>query len=649
MGKATSATILKSSLIRKKGIAELMLFILSIALYCNTFGHQFTQDDAIVIYDNVYVSEGIGGWHDIFTKDSFSGFFKGQDKSELVSGGRYRPFSIAFFALVYELFGSAPAIYHILAVLFYALLVVLLFRVVLYFVPEKMKGSSRIFAFLSALLFAAHPIHTEVVANVKGLDETFSLTFSLLALLAAFRFLKSGRWIFLPFVCLSLFIALLSKESAAVFVVVIPSVLFFWKTTNKAKNLFLPTILVFLTFGLYWVIRTNIVGANFGDPPFEMMNNPFIKFENGQYLNFKSGEKVASIIIGIGKYIQLLFFPHPLTHDYYPRHFGVYQMSDLATIMSVVMNGTLMLIALIGIKKKSFLSLCIAFFYVGIAMVSNVFFPIGTHLSERFLFVPSIAFVLILAYFFVLWHRQSSNKIIMPIALTLVLGLYSLKTVSRNSVWKNDFTLFTTDVKTSVNSAKVRNAAGGALLTASQEESDQAKKNEMIYEAIGHLTRAVEIHPNYKEAHLLLGNGNWYIQNFDASILSYENALRINPYYDIARTNLLIVLKEGAREVGGKQRDFSRAIAYLHKALILEPDDAHTIALLGTAYGSSGDHRTAIEYFTKAIALNPNEASTYVNLGYAQLNMGMEEDAQINFNKAVQINPRALDQIQNGN
>jgi len=430
---------------------------------------------------------------------------------------------------------------------------------------------------------------------------------------------------------------------------VIPVVLFFFSEgQSKLKYTTVVTSVLVLSFLGYWFIRTQVVGSDFGASSTEMMNNPFIKLEGNRYVPFSFDEKWASIIYGMGKYIQLLFFPHPLTHDYYPRHFGIVNFKDVAVWMSVLMNVILILIAIIGIRKRSFISFTIFFFFVTIALMSNVVFPIGTHLSERFLFTPSLAFALAFGYGITQLYSFSKYRTLSLSILMMCLVLGSIKTIARNTVWKNDLTLFTTDVKVSKHSAKVRNAAGGALLAEYRNIDNEAKKLSIAQQAATHLSEATRIHPNYKEAHLLSGIAHTYVKDYDKAIFSYENALRISPSYQIALDNLNGVLKQGAKEIG-MQGDIGKAKLYIQKLLELSPDDADALAMMGTALGSAGHHNEAIVYFEKAIKINPNNALTYVNLGLAQNNVGLEEDARINFNKAIQIDPSALNKFQNSN
>ena len=83
-------------------IPALIIFILPFALYISTLGFEYVLDDKIVIVDNQYTKKGFAGIKEIFTTESFQGYF-GEQKN-LLEGGRYRPLSIATFAVEYEFF-----------------------------------------------------------------------------------------------------------------------------------------------------------------------------------------------------------------------------------------------------------------------------------------------------------------------------------------------------------------------------------------------------------------------------------------------------------------------------------------------------------------------------------------------------------------
>ncbi len=612
-------------------------------LYGNTFWHSFTQDDAIVIYNNEFTKKGIQGISDIFSTDSFYGYF-GSDQSNLVSGGRYRPLSIAFFAIVYEVAGLNPLVYHVTVVAMYAILCVLLFYLLTRFDISIDEQSKRWVAFVGVILFAMHPIHTEVVANVKGLDEIFSLLFAVISCLLAIRYCHSKAYLYLLAIFASFFCALLSKESAIVFVLLLPITLYYFVLGAKWRQLFLISITLIAAAGTYLIIRGNIIGWHFQATSTEMLNNPFIKLVDGKYLAFTTAEKWASIVLGLGKYIQLLFFPYPLTHDYYPRHFPVSQWSDMAVWMALLMNICLILIAILGIGKRSFLSFAICFFYIAIGLTSNILFPIGTHLSERFLFVASLPFCLLVAYGGWWFAQVSRMKTVALSFLLIVMALYSVQTVARNRVWKDDFNLFTSDVHISSGSAKVHNAAAGALIDKALTEADPLLKESMFREAKAHATSALTIHPAYKNAQLLLGNAHLYLKEYKEAVAAYNVMYLQNNTDKDVQNNLFIALKEGARFVGSKENNIPQAIDWLTKALQIKRDDAEAHSLMGIALGNNSRHAEALSFFEKAIELDPQNPRNFVNKGYAQSALGMAEAAQISFQQALRLNPNALNE-----
>lgn len=637
-----------SSISSNINMARLMVFAFAVLLYAPSCMYEFTQDDAIVIYDNDFVKQGWGGLYDIFITDSFTGFFEGEQKSDLVSGGRYRPLSLALFSVLYGIVGSSPWVFHMVSLLTYGLLCLLIYQALISIQISWPRNHQLVFALLCTAIYAAHPIHTEVVANVKGMDEMLSFLFSTIAFLASLRYVRDKSFLALALAGLSLFLALLSKESAAPMVILVPFFAYFLSgdQVSKFSSSVKVGILSMTVFGVYFYIRSTIIGTGLGDTPNELLNNPFIKVVDGSYLAFTSEEKWATILYGLGKYIQLLVFPHPLTHDYYPRHVGVMNFSDLSVWVSGIMNLALLGIAALGIRRRSMISLMIVFYYATIFLTSNVLFPIGTHISERFLFVPSLSVAAIASLGLIQIYKSPFGvRFVTPLSLILLL-LMTGKTMTRSSIWQDDFTLFTTDVETSPESAKVRNAAAGTLLERSGADDISADKEDlMIREAISHLEEALRIHPRYKEAAMQTANAHTYLAEYDTAIKYYNYALELDPSYDLAFSNLLQTLTAAAKRAGSQERDFEKAKRYLFQVLTHQPNNFDALSLMGTAHGSAGQHNEAITYYERAISVNPDIALTYVNLGLAQINKGLEKEAQENFQKAVALDPRALDKI----
>lgn len=624
------------------------LFLLGFLLYANTLGHDYAIDDAIVIYDNMFVEQGVSGIPGILSKDTFFGFFKEEGKAALVAGGRYRPFSLVLFALEVQLFGKSPFVGHLMNALFYGLTIVVLYLALLQlFRPKKGAVRAYVIVLATCLLFAVHPIHTEVVANIKGRDEILALLGSLGALYFSLRayFQKQPQ---LNLAAAGVFfLGLMSKENAIMFIFILPLAYYFF-TEAKMRQTLTHTAPLLLSAAVFLLIRFSVLGFGFSEPTTEMMNNPFVKVDNGQYLLFTAHERLATVMYSLGKYLQLLFFPLTLSHDYYPRAVGVMTFGDWRALLSLLLYLGMAVYALLRLPKRDPMSFAILYYLITLAIVSNLFFPVGTHLAERLLFMPSVGFCMALGLLAYRWGKRGvpAGKVLAfrrfkPVltVLAVVSVLFAVRTVARNAVWKDNYTLFLTDVEHTPNSAKLRNAAGGELFTQSADEPNEAKRQRMLQDAVGHLEAAIRIHPQYKNAHLLLGNVHNNLKNFEQSIAVYQKALQLDPNYEQARTNLGITYKDAGKYFGEQKGQVQKALQYLHKAYEILPQEYEVVRLLGVAYGVSGNSAKAVTYFTKATEIAPDNASAWFDLGTAHLNMGNQELGQQYRNKAIQMDP----------
>jgi len=628
-----------------------VLFALGFLLYANTLGHDYAQDDAIVITDNMFTTEGIAGIPGILQYDTFYGFFKEEGKANLVAGGRYRPLTLVMFAFEYQLFGQHSFIGHLVNALLYGLTGFVLYWLLLQlFRPKNDPAKAYFIALAASLLFITHPIHTEAVANIKGRDEIVALLGSLAALYFSFRaYYAKKNWLQM-LAGVVFFLALLSKENAITFVVVAPLTFYFF-TKAKAGKIITQTLPFALAAIVFLIIRFSIVGAPGGDPPMELMNNPFLKWNGSQYVPFTASERMATVLFTLGKYLQLLVFPHPLTHDYYPRHIGILSFGDWRVLLSLALYIGLGVYAILGLRQKNPISYGIWFYLLTLSIVSNIVFPIGTNMAERLLFMPSAGFAIAVAalmYNLTFKKKITSFKQLYPAlgVLIVVVVLFSIKTITRNPAWATNFTLFTTDINTSPNSAKLRNAIGGELVTQSVNEPNEQVKQTMLTEAAGHLQEAINIHPTYKNAYLLLGNCYNYLKQYDQAIASYRKALELDPGYEEAFTNLKVTLLQAGRFYGEEQGDLARAIQYLEQAYQMDANDYETVRLLGVAYGVRGNVQRAIEYFTKGVELAPNNAGAWYDLGSAYYNAQMPEQGNAYIQKALEINPNIVQERQ---
>ncbi len=483
---------------KKNWLPGLIIFLFSGLLYVNTYSYDYVLDDKIVYTENAYVKEGFSGIKKILSTESFEGYF-GEQKN-LVAGARYRPLSIASFALEFAILGQSEKTSHLINALLYALNCLLLFRVIALLYNNHPKDRSRFLsvAFIASMIFAAHPLHVEVVANVKGRDEILTLLACLGATYYGIRYLLSDKVLWLLPTFLIFFIGVMTKENTVTFMAILPLIgWYFCKTdVKKIALLAIPGILATV---IYMFIRARVIGE-FWDSVAEpdLMNDPF----KGMTIN----ERFATITYTLGIYFKLLFYPHPLTHDYYPYHIPIMNWAKGGTIASILLYAGLSGFAIWGFFKKHIVSFCIVFFVATLSVTSNIFFPVGTFMNERFVYVSSVGSVLFMGW--VLGHylpvKFGSKGRMISIALfaLFVIG-YTAKTIWRTPAWKDKFSLNAYAIKVSKNSARANALYATALYEdryLKTDASDRDTREAYINEARIYIDRALEIHPKYSSA-----------------------------------------------------------------------------------------------------------------------------------------------------
>ena len=354
--------------------------------------------------------------------------------------------------------------------------------------------------------------------------------------------------------------------------------------------------------------------------------------------------KIGDHFYTLWKYITLLFVPLTLTHDYYPRSVATMTFGDPMALFSLALHGFLAYWAVSGIRRhRDPVRFGILLYLLSLSIVSNVVFPIGTNMGERFAFMPSAGFCIVAAA--LLMRLAPGGNYRSPlIVLGCVAALFSLKTVTRNPVWASNETLFLSDAAHSPNSAKLQNACAGTYFDRASKEANEVKKREDYQLAVQHAKKAVEIHPTYKDALLTLSAAQFHLGEFDQAIATYRVLVKIHPDDDKHRTYLAIALRDGGKFYGEKKGDIATAERYLRESWAINSADQETARLLGVANGMQGKHGEAIQFFSKAVDLDPKNASLLLDLGTAYMASGDLAKGRELQAKALEMNPKLLEE-----
>lgn len=521
--------------------------LLSIVIYANTFQHEYALDDTVVIIQNDYVHEGFAGLPGIFTKDAYDSYFRLINSTNQLSGGRYRPLSIATFAIEQQFMGAVSEeeaavrmrdvtipgpvrdkfleemhIRHVFNVLWYALAIVTL----LYFLRYVVFKNNPIIAFVAVLLFTVHPLHTEIVANVKSRDEILSMLFICLTFIFAFRYREQKKTTILVAGLASLGLALLAKEYAITLVLLLPMAFYLFSGDSVKKSIiaFLPYLAVVIVY-LLW--RYQVIGSIDAVVSDDLQINPYALATDAQ----KQATEVATMV----NYLKLLIFPHPLSSDYsyntIPYKDFTHPLFWLSVVVHIVLIGSLIWL----LRKRHVLAFALGFYLFNLLLVCNLLFDIGATMGERLVFHSSVGFVMVAAVLLYNGAAQIKDKktgqYVLATVMVALVALCSIKTINRNKNWKNDYTLFTHDLEVVPNSFLVNTNVAGTLVNNSDQVQDEAQRIADLKRGVALFTKAVSIHKTYILGHMNRGVAYIKLGYADSALADMHVIRKLNPMH----------------------------------------------------------------------------------------------------------------------
>jgi tetratricopeptide (TPR) repeat protein len=606
---------------RLKIYLGLIITILAFLLYAQTATYKFTLDDGSVIVQNKLVQKGMGGIKEILSTDYWYGY------TEQLRGLQYRPASLLMFAVEEEFFPGQPGVHHLVNVILYALTCLLLFLLIAKIFPSK----NLLLPFVTILLYTAHPVHTEVVSNIKSRDEILCFLFGIAALFAMFKYHASRRVIFLALSGLAVFLSITSKETGIAFVLLIPLVLYFTREVN-GRFMAAATLSLVAFAALYFFIRHQVVK--------DVQSIDLLVIDNTLVAAQSKAEQFATAFTVLLKYLGLLLLPHPLSYDYSFSQVKIVSFSDAKALFSLFLYLALGIFAVLNTRKKNPYALAIFLFLLLLAPVSNIFLKIGSTMAERFLYMPSLGFCLALGLLSMKLSRVRlpvkpvysvssffTQNVTVITAVLLAVILYSFKTVSRNKDWQDNVHLFGKDVQTSPNSARTHYNWGlSNIYDLYLEEEDPGLKKEYLEEGRRELETALDIYPEYFEAEKPLGYVHLKQGAYETAVKHFDQYLVMNPK-DVATLN------NKAAALMGMQM-YQGAIPVLELALAKEPSDTSAVKNLGRCYAYTQQFSKAIEYFLKSIQLSPGVSENYRLAGMAYQFLGDSTRARPYLEKA---------------
>ncbi len=342
------------------------------------------------------------------------------------NGRLYRPLTLVASTIQWVAGGGQPFVFHLISVALYLSVALLVFALARRFLPE-------VAATAAALLFAAHPLHTEAIASVTAQGELLAAFPLILAVVLYLDGRRTGFSLARIWSIVALyFVACLVKEHA----VLLPALLLALEAAlgpqerRSRQTRSLMTRLAGAAI-LYLGIRTAVVGGIVGELP-----HPF--WRGAGFVT-----RLETMLGLIPRGVALLLWPAHLQADYSPAELslatglGTPQLFALAILVA---TGILAIAA--SRAGRPAVAGGVGWLLLSLAPVSNLLVPTGLLLAERTLFLPSVGVVLIVGGL-LHWGAGTPGRARLIGAGVVVLTLLGIvRSATRQPVWRDSTTLF---------------------------------------------------------------------------------------------------------------------------------------------------------------------------------------------------------------
>ncbi len=581
--------------------------------FFNGIGNEYALDDEFYTAgSNKFTQKGIRGIKEIFKSHTFY--------NNDGTGYDYRPITVASFAIENQFFGENPHVSHFFNVLLYALTIVLIFTILRkWFVTQ-----GNWFSFFICLIFIVHPLHTEVVDNIKCRDELLAMLFVLLTTWSIWKHVETKKWIFLAIYPVFFMIGMLSKQTVIPFFALIPLALWFftnaedWNWKNEKMKKWISFIVLAFFIGVLIVSRKPIIGfvvlaafvflwfyiskfwkitiylapllvitflaTFFEKHGLSTDTRIYLKFENPLAAHPGFATLSATSFYVVGKYLYLHFIPYPLVYYYGSFYVPTVSWGNPIAIASFIVHAALGFWAIKEFRKKSILGFGLFFYLINMAAYSNFLKPAPGIMAERYTYAASLGFCIVIVFLLFRymkidpasfrWKGAEFKKI--RFAILAIAMIFTVRTFWRTGDWKDKETLYGGDMEYLHESVKA-NMLYGALISKNALQSNMESRESD-------------------------GNGGTHINQ-----QKQQEAMRL----------------------------FTEARGYYKKAAELAPYYHTAWSNLGTAYFFTGETRTALSYFLKGIKLKPNYAEGWFNLGMAYDKLDMNDSAVYSFSQSI--------------
>ncbi|MFH1050471.1 MAG: tetratricopeptide repeat protein [bacterium] len=548
-------------------------------LFSPSINGSFVYDDSFYITDNTYTQDfSSEGLQKIWSNYIF---------------GNYNPLTISSLALDYKIFGEAPIGFHIINILFHILTTILIL-----FFTHRFTGNYKI-GIITAILFAVHPIHVESVSWISGRKDVLYSFFFMLSLLFYLNYLKEKTKTNYIFVILFFILSCLSKAVAVVLPIALILIDYYnhRKINKQSVREKVPFFIISIILGFIAIDAQTQEGA--------------LRIQE----QFGLFDKILLSFYALYFYFEKLFVPLNLSANYpFPKLSG--NTYPIIIYLSSVIIFIIGLVTYFSKKYTRKVMFAVLFFLVTIFPVLQIVAVGNAITADRFAYLPSFAFVLIITWgIYYLFVENNNNKLlwlrkeVVPIVIIWVIFL-GFTTYNRAKVWQNEFTLFSDMIEKNHDVAFYYNNLGLAYF----EKNKDYKRAKELFE------KAISLKPNYSMAYNNLGNLYYEINQTGNASTSYLDAIKSDSNNAAAYNNFATILME--------RNEMNKAEEYLNKAIGIDKNYFDALNNYASVLIAKKQYGKAERILNRALSINRKSVKTYINFGLLYSEQNNQEKAE---------------------
>lgn len=655
-----------TNIARSNALFVLIIVFLTALVYSSAVNNGFTSWD-----DNHYVTGNR------FIKD-----FSGEDLIKLwtertgMGGTRL---TLTSFMIDYHLWGLNPKYYHLENIVWHILNALLV-----YFLILKLFKNRKI-SFITAILFAIHPMHVESVAWISARKDVLYTFFLLVCLHTYIAYIQKKRFLLKGLLWLAFTISFILSWHSKFSAVAIPALLFLIDYVLKRR---LTVWLILEKLPILLFTGMEVYRIAFG--PHARMDFYGRKLIPSIHETYRYTLFEKSLLAGysLAFYMVRFFFPVQLSAivPYPAKTGGLFPTEYYLALgfMLVILAGVAILFFRLKKNRKEYI-FGFLFFLIPISAFLHFISIKGVVVvADRYTYVPYIGLGFMVGVFLYNLRNGRLKKVCTGVFLVLV-AVMSVLSFQRNKIWKNDLTLYTDvldknpDVVQALNNRGIAYNNRGKYTLAIADFNRGVKLEpdfkylynnrarsyfqiDSIDLALADLEKAISMDPYYLDAYLNKAQVLLSVGKTEQAIESYSRACEIAPYRAriyISRAQAYLKIDQTEKalndyhkaievyptyfkpyyELGrlyNEQHELQKAVSNLEKARGLNPHIPELYNELGDVHNKLKYYHTALEYLNKALELEPSLPQAYNNRGISNFNLGNVDAAMSDFTRSIQ-------------